>query len=155
MRIFYFSLMALCLLAQFPADAQEKKTEMHPIFSGDGWKEIGSDILEFTDPDGTRVAWQKAIYYRHSNSRWFKSERTVFGELVMKAYGEYNQQGKLLNHWVSIEKDGRWYTVRTPNDICPRWISKRNTAGKVVAMSVMLRDGKGKEIVRREVKRKE
>ncbi|GEM_PF-4189568 len=140
----------------FP-NVHEEKTP-HKIFTETIWLVSRPDEDVFRNPDGAEVIWRKSIFYEHPKKTWFKSERFVFGELVMKAYGTRGKKGKLVKHWVQIEKDGKWYAARTDckERGCAELFEMMNldTSGRLTGVTISLVDKNGMVIVTREVKRK-
>ncbi|MEX1064005.1 MAG: hypothetical protein WED06_01560 [Candidatus Paceibacterota bacterium] len=129
----------------------------HPIFSENHWVKTNEANDYIGDPGGTKVMWRKSFFYNHSNGLWRKSERQIFGKLVMRAYGVHDKDGKLIAHWIQLKKDGRWYTAQTD---CPRRCYKfeqrmiREVTGQVIMVSLVLEDEHGKEFVRVIVRRR-
>lgn len=132
--------------------AQEQKEETHPMLSDEQWIDPQDVSLpEFTDPDGTKIKWDYGVTYQNIHKGWTKSVHAFFGETVLKIYAD--AQGDALPEiWIQIESDGQWQTLKTGN---LGLVGVTDDAGRVIALTIIVRDDNGNEIMRREVKRKE
>jgi len=125
----------------------------HPIFAVKEWQEVTTMNYHFTDNDGTKTLWKKVKFYehRHPEGMYRYAVFTVFGETAVRSYAIYYNNGNRTEVYFSVEKDGSWYTVKN-GDLYNEEI--RDASGKLVGLVIVLEDENGKEILRREVKRK-
>lgn len=124
------------------------------ILSENGWKFWRSAVHVFTDTtDWSEVVWMQSDHYSHENGQWLKSVHTVFGETLYKEYNVYDKQkGDFSENWIVFKKDGQYYITKT-KELEDEWVLDKS--GNIIAIIFVLKDEKGNEIVRREVKRKD
>jgi len=129
----------------------------HPILSEKQWVKTNETVDYIGDPGGVKVLWRKSFFYERSSGLWRKSERRIFGKLVLREYGIHDKDGKLITHWIQLKKNSKWYTRQTD---CPMGCYQfkqrmiREVTGQVIMVYLILEDNNGKEFVRVVVRRR-
>ena len=126
----------------------------HPIFSEKNWVYSDSNVSYLEDLNGDKFLFSEAKFYSANNGSYLylKGVHYIFGEEMIRGYGVRDTtNGKLLEHWVQVEKDGQWH-ISAVEEVNLEVVV--DAFEKIVAVVLVLQDKNGSEIVRREVKRK-
>ncbi len=110
----------------------------NPALQETQWEFDVQDAVSFTDPNGNDITWRFSTYYHNSAGTYLYATHTIFGKLVIKAYGILGPDKKtVVTSFVQLEKDGIWYTAEH-GDISVVLVSDKT--GKVTSATVILVD---------------
>lgn len=151
MKTLQICVMMFLITITIALSAQEQQTDSHPILAETKWTYNRLRTHELLDPDGSRILWDSVTVYKSPMYPWTKEEHTIFGERVAVVYKVYNNaEDILLRLWISVEKDGTWYTSEFESF---NWREIRDYSGEITAVILILNNVNGAKNIRRKVER--
>lgn len=147
--IFIRIMLGVFIFTMFSYRISAAEENLHPMLKETQWIQSGTtEKYTFTDDTGTHI-YREAIFFRHQNGKWFKTENLIFGEMAVKMFKEQVGKENPTLLLVQLEIDGVWHTGK-PEDMRAFFITDETDMYqyKIIGVQIVLRDEHGKRIQR-------
>lgn len=118
--------------------------QIHPIFHNKNWLKPDEVLESFSDPDTTKVVYQKASFYVHPTRPWFLVVYKIFGQEVLRTYEVEYESENLVQHWIMLKRFGKWYLAESNHF---EFKFEKDNSGKIFAIWIDVLDRNGDRVM--------